>query len=491
MKRIQMKNLGKIILFFLISLPLWAEVKVSVDKDQITRGERVTLTLRISGAGGEVRIPPFDELCGYSIEGRMQSRKEIFSNGKRAQEISLMYEFMPQRSCVVEAFPVTVNGKEEMTEPINITVSKVAISRDEPFIVELETDKRSVYVGEPFEMKVNFKERRNIDTLAESISLPENKNIWVKSEDKGRPFVSGEYSMRKNQYAMAAQQSGKLALGPLRWDVKVRSQSKDYWGTWLASTKTRTVFSNELDIEVKELPEDVNLVGEVNIDVSVNKTEINAGEAVNVTINVEGRANIEDVEAFDIHVSGAQAFKEEPKVSHYLQDGKYFGSFVQKLALVAENNFTIPSFELKYMDVETDRVKTIRTDAISIKVLNASSSVKEEIKITRAEEKVETTQSDENRALTFLQGTFLLLSGIVLGLVFSMIPWKRALGKEKRKETISAKESKEVLRLLMSNMSQDPEIEDLVKKLSENLYEGQSHEINKKKLKEVIKRLQE
>ncbi len=478
------------ILLFLISFPLWAEIKVSVDKEQITRGERVTLTLRVSGQGGEVKIPPFDELCGYTVEGRMQSRRDVFSNGKRVQEISLMYEFMPQRSCVIESFPVSINGKEEMTEPINITVSKVTISKNEPFIVELETDKTSVYVGEPFEMIVHLKERRNMNALAESISLPENKNIWVKSEDKGSAFVRDEYTIRQNQYAMAAQQSGKLSLGPLRWDVKVRSQSKDYWNTWIASTKTRTVFSNELDIEVKALPENINLVGKMSIEAKVNKREINAGEAVNLTITVEGRANIEDIEAFDINVLGAQAFKEEPKVTHYLQAGKYFGSFTQKLALVAERDFTIPAFELKYMDVETDTVKTIRTEAIDIKVLNASVAPSKEVKITRAEEKVQKPKEYTDFALTFLQGALLLVGGFVLGLIVAMIPWKRVLAREKKKQTVSARVSKEVLQLLMSNMKHDSEIEEMVAKLSENLYEGKSHEIDKKRLKEILKRLQ-
>ncbi len=485
-----MKNLGKIILFCLISFPLWAEIKVSVDKDHITRGERVTLTLRVSGQGGEVKIPPFDELCGYTVEGRMQSRRDVFSNGIRTQEISLMYEFMPQRSCVIEPFRVSVNGKEEMTDPINITVSKVAISKNEAFLVELETDKTSVYVGEPFEMSVKLKERSNMNTLAESISLPENKNIWVKSEHKGSAFVQDEYSVRHNRYAMAAQQSGKLSLGPLRWDVKVRSQSKDYWNTWIASTKTRTVFSNELDIEVKPLPEDVHLVGEMSITAKVNKYEVNAGEAVNLTITVEGRANIEDVEVFDIHLPGAQAFKEEPTVKHYLQEGKYFGSFTQKVALVAERDFTIPAFELRYMDVKTDKVKTIKTKPIDVNVLNAPVVDNEEIKITRAEEKPQRTQEDTNLALTFVQGSLLLLGGFVLGLITAMIPWKRVLTHEKKKQTVSAKVSKEVLQILMSNMKRDTEIEEMATKLSENLYEGKSHDIDKKRLKEILKELQ-
>lgn len=466
-----------------------ADIKVSVDKDQVTRGERVTFTLSITGEG-EVRVPPLDELCGYSIEGRMQSRKDVFSNGKRAQEISLMYEFMPQRSCVIEPFPVSVNDKEEMTESINITVSKISISKDDPLIVELETDKSSVYVGEPFEMKVHLKERQGMDSVAESISLPESKNIWIKSENKGQAYVKERYKTRENMYALAAQQSGKLSLGPLRWDVKVRSRSRDSWGMVYATSKTRTVFSNELGIEVKPLPEGVDLVGELDIQVKVDKDEVDAGEAVNVTIEVKGAANIEDVQAFDIHVSGAQAFNEEPKITHYLQAGKYFGSFIQKSALVAQRDFNIPAFELRYMDVKTDTIKTIRSEEIAVKVLNAAPIAKEELKISRPDEEVKEINVQDN-TLSFLQGAFLILGGFMLGLIVSTIPWKKLLSKEHSRHLVSAKESKEVLQLLMANMKKSSEIEALVQMLSENLYEGKSHKIDKKQLKEIVKSLQE
>ncbi len=486
-----MKNLGSMILLFLMALPLMAELKVSVDKTQITRGERVYVTLSIQG-GGNIVLPPFDELCGYQIEGQSQRSKDILSNGKRTQEIALTYEIMPQKSCIIESIPVTINGETQRTEPINITVSKVAITKNAPFTVELKTQKRSVYVGEPFEMKVALKARQGIDVLAESISLPESKNIWVKSEQKGTPLLQEGYSKRDNTYALAAQQSGKLTLGPLRWDVKVRNQSRDNWGMWLATAKTHSVFSNEIELEVKELPAGVSLVGKLEIETSVDKTEVNAGEAVNVDIRVKGAANIEDLPAFEIHVDGAQAFKEEPKKTHYLRDGKYFGDFSQKLALVAERDFTIPSFEIRYMDVSTDTLKTIKTQPIEIQVLNSAPALKEELKVSRPQEKLqENEQSKEGCAMSLVQGAFLLFGGIVLGLIFSMIPWKRVFVKEKRKHAVHAKESKEVLQLLMGHMHTDPEIEQLVTKLSENLYEGKSHQIDNKRLKKIVTTLQQ
>jgi len=484
-----MKNLGKIILLFIFCLPLMAEVKVSVDQDQVARGESVSFTLRIIGEG-KVELPPIDELCGYEIEGRRQSRREAFSNGQRTVELSLMYAFTPEKSCVIEPIAVNLNGKTQMTKAINITVSKMSITKNDAFVVTLGTDKKSVYVGEPFEMKVSFKERENIDKLAEGISLAESKNIWIKSEHKGRVFLKDGYKAHDNIYALAAQQNGNLTLGPLRWDVQVRSHTKDYWGTWMASAKTRAVFSNELKIDVKPLPEGVSLVGDLQIEAKVDKNEINAGEAVNVTIKVKGHANIEDIEAFDVHVSGAQAFKEEPVIKHFLEAGRYIGSFEQKLALVAQRDFMIPSFELRYMDVETDTIITVQSEPIKIKVLNAEPKVDKELKISRPEEVKTEINSADNGYLTLAQGVFLLLTGLLLGTVASKIPWGRFLRQKKLKPAVSAKETKEVLQLLMGNMKDDSEVEELVQKLCENLYEGKSHEINKKRLKEILKRLQ-
>jgi len=481
--------LNTLIFLFLMVIPAFAGVNVSVDKTEITRGETVTVTLRINGVG-KVRVPPLDNLCGYEIQGRGQRNQEVISNGVRQQELALMYTIQPVKSCIIESFPVSVNGEEFQTKALNVVVSKMSITKDEPFSLKLSTDKTSVYVGEPFEMSVDFKKRQGIDSLAESISLPESKNLWVKSEYKGSTHNEGRYELHKSMYAMSAQQSGKLSLGPLRWDIKVRSRTRDYWGTFLASAKVRTIFSDEVELEVKPLPTGVSLVGDMQIIVNVDKTEIDAGEAVNVTIEVKGRANVEDIEPFSIHLSGAQAFMEEPKVSHYLQDNRYFGSFVQKAALVAQRDFEIPSFELSYMDVESDTVKTIKSEVIKIKVLNAAPLVNEKLKISRPDDLVEEKVEVLEAGLSKLQGAFLLLGGLILGVILSLLPWRKVLNKDKTKQKISAKESKEVLQLLMSNMGEDKEVEDLVQKLSENLYEGKSHSIDKKQLKEIVKRLQ-
>ena len=469
-------------------MPVFADLSVSVDQDTITRGERVTFTVKLTGEG-QVRVPPFDQLCGYDIEGRMQERKDVFSNGKRAQELSLIYTFMPEKSCVIEPFAVSINDVEVMSKAVNINVEKMTISKNEPFLVSLKTDKKSVYVGEPFEMSVHFQQRQNVKSLGEAISLPESKNIWVKSENKGRPFLKERYENRTNVYALSAQQSGKLSLGPLRWDLKVRSRTKDYWGSLMATAKTRTVFSNELDILVKPLPKGIDLVGSLDIQAHVDKNEINAGEAVNLTINIKGRANVEDISSFSIHLKGAQAFNEEPTVSHYLQDGKYFGSFTQKSALVAQRDFTIPPFELRYMDIATNTVKTISTQEISVIVHNEEPLVKEELKVSRADTPIEDVNVAVS-ALNYFQTSLLVLGGFVIGLIVAFIPWRRFSRKEGSKNTIKAKESKEVLQLLMSHMDEDPQIEVLVKKLSENLYEGKTHIIDKKLLKELVTKLQ-
>lgn len=484
----KMKNLGKIIILFLIVTPLFSNVSVSVDKDTVSRGEEVVFILSIKGRG-KVKVPPFDNICGYNLESQRQARRESYSNGEYSQELSLMYSFFPQKSCTIDSFPVSVNGEEFQTKEINITVTKAPIRGNEPFVVDLKTDKKSIYVGEPFEMKVFLKQLKNIQVLDSAISLNDSKNIWVKSQKNLKNYLSDGYNVQENIYAISAQQSGKLSLGPLRWDLQIIDKSKDYWGMTRVSAKRKTAFSNETDIEVEELPEGVSLVGDANIEVKVDKKEINSGEAVNLSIEVKGHLNIEDIQAFNIHLKDAQAFNEDPKLMHYIKDGKYFGVFTQKSAIVAQKDFEIPSFELKYMDTSTDTVKVIKSEAIQIKVLNPINVEKKELKVSRPIEPIKEPQT-ESTAFTSLQAVLFTLAGFVLGLIASKLPWREIFNREKQKKNISAKESKELLQLLMGHMSEDKEIEELVRKLSENMYEGKTHNIDKKRLKEITKRLQ-
>jgi hypothetical protein len=326
--------------------------------------------------------------------------------------------------------------------------------------------------------------------VAESVSLAESKNIWIKSEKKGRTGVEEGYVTRKNFYTLAAQQSGKLSLGPLRWDAQVRSQAKGYWGTWIETAKTHSAFSNTLELEVKPLPEGIRLVGELGIEVHVDKTQINANEAVNVAIRISGRANVEDIQPFELQVEGAQVFKEEPKVGHDFKAERYIGFFEQKLAVVAQRDFTLPALELRYMDVKTDTIKTISSAPIEIKVRNAASVPHEELKISRPEVAEGVDTAEAGSGLSLLEGFLLLLGGVLLGVMAALMPWKRLLGKEKSQNRIPAKESKALLQLLMGHMHQSKEIEELVGKLSENLYEGKKHVIDKKRLKLIISQLQ-
>lgn len=484
-----MKNLGKIIYFiFFLGLMAHAQVDVSVDKDQVSRGERVTFTLRLTG-NQVVDLPPISTLCGYDIEGRMQSQKTVISNGKRAQELSMQYTFMPERSCRIEPLRMKVDGNEEQTEAIEITVSKVSIAKNDPFVVELKTDKNAVYVGEPFEMYVNFKQRRGIGVYDQSVSLPESKNIWIKSQYEGRAVKQDRYETHENMYAISAQQSGKLNLGPLRWNLQVQANSRDSWGMLFSRIKTHTVFSNEVDIEVKPLPEGVILVGDLQLKAEVDKTEVNAGEAVNLTITAEGRANVEDIPAFDLFLQGAQAFKEEPKVTHALKDNQYFGAFSQKLAIVAEKDFTIEALTLTYMDVATDQVKTIKTQPISIKVINAKASESEPLKVIKASDELTPPAQMQAKGLNTLDAIVVFAVGLLSGVILMMIPWRRFKQNNTHANKFKPGINKQTLQQLIPHVHEHEEIATMVQNLSENLYEGKSHSIDLKHLKALMEKI--
>ena len=133
----------------------------------------------------------------------------------------------------------------------------------------------------------------------------------------------------------------------------------------------------ELNIDVKALPGGVDLVGNFSIIATADKTEINSNEALNVSIEVLSNGNLEDIKSFKPHIQGVNIFDEKAVVNGT--------KLTQKIAFVAENDFIIAPFTLRYFDPVTKEIKTTSTNEISVKVKNAKP--KEELTIKRDESK--------------------------------------------------------------------------------------------------------
>nr|WP_321268232.1 BatD family protein [uncultured Sulfurimonas sp.] len=469
-----MKNLGKIILFlFFLQLSLYASVRATVDSNSIEVGEMVTYSLHISGT--DIDRPTIHTLCGVDVISTSSQTSIEMINGNISRSNILSYKFMPQKNCVIEPIEVEIDGQTHKSNSLEIKVGEVVANKDADFILELYTDAKEVFVGEPFEVTLLFKQKLGAEAVDSKFIAPELKGFWIKSETQPQRSQDTNYVISKVVYVMAAQRVGQLNISKAQMRIASRSHTKDSWGSWIPKIKWRTYYSNELNLDVKALPNGVNLVGNFSIKASVDKTEINPSEALNLSVEVLGDGNLEDIKSFKPYIDGVNIFDEKIVIKG--------NKLTQKIAFVAENNFSIKPFVLKYFDPLTKEIKTISTNEINIKVKNAKP--KEQLTIKREEKEAPNVEASELKSsISTIWMLVIFILGAVFGVAIMLVkPWKFF----NREKSFSIKDHKMLLIKLLPYKN-DEEVQKIVDILEKNIYSDAKIQLDKKLLKEIVKK---
>jgi len=463
-------------LLFFVPYSIYASVVASVDSTKVEIGDMVTYSLNISGE--DISRPNIQRLCDTDVISTASQTSINMINGNMNKSYILSYKFIPQKSCDIPAMKVEIAGKTELSNPVSFKVGAVVGAKDKDFILELSTNKKEVLVGETFNLILVFKQKEGSEAVDNEFIAPKLKGFWVKKEAPPIRYKDGRYAVSKIIYTLAAQREGKLDIKQAKMRIASRSHSRGSWGGFIPNIKWKTYFSNPLSIDVKALPLGVDLVGDFSIKTIVDKNEINSNEAVNVTVEVVGDGNLEDIKSFKPKGGIANVFDEKININGQ--------KLTQKMAFVSERDFDIPAFTLKYYDLETKEIKTISTKEIAIKVNNTQA--KEKLVIKREEntkpEALELQTSVIDMSKTVMLEFFLL--GLVIGMsLIYFKPWKFV--SSKKEKTFSINDNKALLMKLLP-FKDDIEVQKLVSTLEKNIYSNSKDELDKKKIKEVLKK---
>ncbi|MDQ1264517.1 MAG: hypothetical protein QG559_1518 [Campylobacterota bacterium] len=461
-------------LFFSFELALYASLSAKVDTKTVEAGDMLTFSLNISGE--TIKRPNITRLCGTEILSTSSQTNMQMINGTFSKSYILSYKIAPQKSCTIEPIEVEIDGKKELSSAIDIEVAPAKVKTDGDFILMLESTKERVFVGETFDVVLIFRQKKETSALDSEFSPPEFDGFWVKNESKPQKYEEGNYINTKIVYTLAAQRAGKAIVKNAKIKIASQTPQAQSWGVWIPTVKWKNYFSNEVVIEVEPLPEGVVLVGNFKINIRVEKTAIEANEALNAKIEVEGNGNLEDIESFKPHIEGVSIFDEKSVVEG--------SKLTQNLTFVSGDDFTIPSFGIKYFDIKTKEVKEIRTKEIPISITNKKPQ--EELLIKKSTNTDEDVKDDAMPLVTssIFLSVAIFLFGLIIGVLITLYKEKLFIKKEKKS---SIKEPKVLLSKLL-NYKNDDEVKEVIEILEKNIYQHQNIEIDKKLLKEILKR---
>lgn len=468
-----MGNITKLLFLLLITIDVaYATVIAKVDYKTVELGEMVTYSLNVSGEN--ITRPNIKRLCYADLISTSSQTNVQIVNGNVIKSYILNYKFIPQKSCKIEPIEVEINGKTELSNEVEIKVSPVAAAKDLDFVLTLESEKKELFVGETFDIALTFKQKTDAEAVDSEFTPPEIKGFWIKNESKPKRYEDGKYTITKIIYTIAPQRVGELKISKAQMRVASRDKRTSGWGDWIPTIKWKTYFSNELSFDIKPLPLDVNLIGNFTIKATTDKTNIKANEVINVTVEVQGNGNLEDIKSFKPNINSVTVFDEKIAI-----DG---AKLTQKIAFVADRDFVIPSFALKYFDSKTKEIKNIFTEEIKIDVINEKT---EDLIVKKSsianDVEIKSSNSDEYNSLNYF---LFFLFGLAFGILAMFFREKIKVKNSKKEDLIN---NPRVLLMKLLPFKDDLEVKEMIEILEKNIYSNQDIKLDKKALKKLKK----
>jgi len=493
--------LGKIIALICLTTYIFATVSIKVPNIAIYKGDIATFTLEAQGKG-DVEFPNITDVNGYTILGVSKSSSTSIINGKYSKTIARTYSFKPTKDVVIPPFTIKIDGTNYTTSSKKISVIKPQPSKQgDNFVVKLKVDKSNLKVGESTKLTLIFKHKINASADKINVEEPKIENFWVKKIEGVKKYSQGDYIVQELSYLIFAQKSGNFTINPIEVDIgKVqRSQysggffNDPFFDSMTNNIKWQKIYSNSLNLKVDNLPNGVELYGDFSINATVDKTTVYANKPANLTITVEGIGNLDDIKKFDLDLDDAVVYADNPKINTQLVNNQYKGTFSQKIAIIANKDFTIPSISLEFFDKNSNKLKTIQTKPIKIKVLGTSVSNAQPLIQTQqptTKEKVLVKEkivykNGVNGYLYFIVG---LISGIILVYIFQKLIQNRSSQKENPfvKQIQKAKTDKELFDLLLPYAKTNQIVDEILQQLEQNLYKNGTYKIDKQKLYDIF-----
>ncbi len=498
--------LGKILIIVILALPLFAGVKASVDKEALYLGDVLHYSIEVSGDSPS--FPNLLDIAGFRVLGSSSSSSIVITNGVTKRSTTKTYTIAPTKSFTIPSYEVKVDGKIYKTKEIPIKVLKQPVSKNgDEFVVSMEMDKNNVMAGEPINLFVKFKYKLNAKADKINLSEPKVDDFWIKKVGKPTKSYEGDYVVLTYHYMLFPQKSGDFKIPPIVADIGriVRRSiqggifADPFFDAFGADLKWRKYISNELYLHVNPLPQNLEVYGDFKISASVDKRVVEANKPVNLTITIRGEGNIDDIKKFDITIPDVVVYADEPKISAGVMQDRYGGEFKQKIALIADKDFTIPPVEFKYYDKNLKKVVTKKTEPIDVKVKGGVKSASVPKIITNSDVKIKdsTTNKSEKKervsSCSAFNGYLMLLVGFIGGILTTLL-FLRFLNSKTKKKTETplikrvkkAKDDKELFRVLLPFAKKDKYLAKVLKKLEENIYADGNNKISKKDIIDYI-----
>lgn len=373
------------------------EVRATVDRNEVSIDEQLTLTVTVEGAANV--LPSLPPLPDFRVLPRGQSTITQIVNGRSTIAVEVSYLLIPLKTGTFEigAVGAEIDGRTYTSRPFAVRVleasAEPASSRD-AFVVARVSNERP-YVGE--QVLFTWRFYRRVPVANASLTSLEFGDLVAEDLGDVREYdstVEGvQYRVSELRRALFAQRAGKVTLPASELSVQVAADSRrrrrSVFDFGRIPMETKLLRSRPIELEVQAVPKAPpgfsGLVGRFDLSAEVSKSRLEVGESATLTLRVSGTGNVQLLHAPELPPLDVFKVYEEKPVGKVDRSGlELSGAKTYRFALVplAPGDHRIPELELVTFDPAKKEFRTARSRAIDLDVLPGQAS--EELRLTES-----------------------------------------------------------------------------------------------------------
>ncbi len=355
---------------------------------------RIEYTINVQGA--QLGQP---DLSGLDYYGASTSQSVSIVNGSMTVKYSVYYTVAAPNAGTYKIPPVTAeyNGKTYKSRELVIVAqdnpqqnqaqnqggsqnqqqsqAEEHVSGSGNLFIDVNVNKKEVYVGQHIVLSAGFYSRYNIQEIADT-KLPSYNGFWVKEistptritlQQKLINGVPYSYGLLHKK-VLIPQRAGELVIEPYSIDFITR---EGFWDSY-----KRTGKSTAKTIKVKQLPSPKpdnfgGAVGSFNISMTADKEEVKLDDPLTIKVTLTGNGNIQLCEAPKVDIPSAfEAFPPKSTENIKTDDNGMSGTRTFNYVAIARQpgEIKIPPVKFSYFDLASKSYKTVSTNELTIKI---------------------------------------------------------------------------------------------------------------------------
>lgn len=392
-----MKRTGKPFLITLLLLSLLylfpvdsraqsADINVvsTVSQTTVYTGERISLSVEVSGDFNNVSRPTLPEFTGFRLlsNNPSTSRSYSFVNGKTSSSYSYSYYLIAQDegNFTIPSITVSIDGNEYNTDPIEVEIvdrnssanQSGSNSRPEIFL-RMEVSDRNPVPGQQLitDVVLFFKDGLEVNSY-QPVPGWKAEGFWKEElENTERPRAESTIidgvryrKARLLQFALFPTKTGELSISPYEIIVSVRAASSrddpfsSFFGGFGSNQRQVELKTDPVQLDVEPLPDIdpasyTGAVGSFRINRKISTQQALVGESIEIETTINGTGNVPLITKPDYELpEGLEIYDPQQASSLNRRNQQISGSKVFTDIVIARTpgSYTIPQTTLAYFD---------------------------------------------------------------------------------------------------------------------------------------------